>query len=337
MNKKQLGILLIAVGVAIAAACCAASVAFSSYHGTSVRVNIPVGADKARISDSLKACVGADIARKVMLIWSLSGGHPSVAHGSYLVDDGTDALTLARRLRNGRQTPVRFTFNNIRTLGQLAQRAAQSMEFSAADFLAACDSVLPARGYRSQAEYPAAFLPDSYEFYWTATPQAFVAKLADARDRFWNDDRRAAASRLGLRPVEVATIASIAEEESAKADERPVIARLYINRLHKGMRLQADPTVKFAVGDFSLRRITGRHLAVASPYNTYKNEGLPPGPIRIAAASTLKAVLESTAHDYLYMCAKEDFSGRHNFAVDGATHMANARRYRAALDRRGIK
>ena len=337
MNKKLLGVLLVCAGIVVVAACAVMAVALASYGGDPVRVNIPAGADKAQMRDSLAAGIGESLAAKVMLIWDLSGGTPARAHGSYLVDGGDTSLDIARRLRNGRQTPVRFTFNNVRTLGQLADKAAQAMEFTSGEFLAACDSVLPARGYKSAAEYPAAFLPDSYEFYWTASPQAFVAKLADTRDRFWTDERRAAASRLGLRPVEVATIASIAEEESAMADERPVIARLYINRLHKGMRLQADPTVKFAVGDFSLRRITGRHLGVQSPYNTYAREGLPPGPIRIADAATLKAVLDAPQHNYLYMCAKEDFSGRHNFAADGATHMANARRYRAALDRRGIK
>ncbi|MDE6453318.1 MAG: endolytic transglycosylase MltG [Muribaculaceae bacterium] len=311
--------------------------ATAAYGGAATRVNIPAGATESAIADSLSARLGSAYASKVMRIWSLAGGQPRTAHGSYLVEPGTKAMDLARRVRNGRQTPVRFTFNNIRTLRQLAERAGEAMEFSADDFLAACDSVLSGRGYRSAAEYPAAFIPDSYEFYWTAPAVQFVGKLADARDRFWNDERRAAAARLGLRPVEVATIASIAEEETADRDERPTVARLYMNRLQRGVKLQADPTVKFAVGDFSLRRITGRHLAVSSAYNTYQHEGLPPGPIRIADAATLRAVLSAPAHDYLYMCAKEDFSGRHNFAVDGATHMANARRYRAALDRRGIK
>ncbi|MDE7125694.1 MAG: endolytic transglycosylase MltG, partial [Muribaculaceae bacterium] len=173
--------------------------------------------------------------------------------------------------------------------------------------------------------------------YWTASPAAIVENLVDVRDRFWNDSRSAKARAIGLTPAQVATVASIVEEETAKADERPLVARLYLNRLEKGMPLQADPTVKFSLGEFGLRRITGAHLKVESPYNTYKYKGLPPGPIRIADRSAIDDVLDAPRHNYIYMCAKEDFSGYHNFATDYASHANNARRYRQALDRRGIK
>ncbi|MDE5595777.1 MAG: endolytic transglycosylase MltG, partial [Muribaculaceae bacterium] len=164
-----------------------------------------------------------------------------------------------------------------------------------------------------------------------------VKRLSDIRDKFWNEERRAKAASMGINPVGIATVASIVEEETAKKDERPKVARLYLNRLKRGMLLQADPTVKFAIGDFGLRRIYNTHLTVDSPYNTYKYKGLPPGPIRIPERSTLEAVLDAPAHNYIYMCAKEDFSGYHNFATDIAEHNRNAARYHRALSQRNIR
>jgi UPF0755 protein len=145
------------------------------------------------------------------------------------------------------------------------------------------------------------------------------------------------AEAIGLTPIEVATLASIVEEETANQAEKPMVAGLYINRLKRGMLLQADPTVKFSMGDFELRRILYRHLEVDSPYNTYKHAGLPPGPIRVPSYQGLESVLNYTKHNYIYMCAKEDFSGTHNFAVTSAQHAANARKYQQALNRKGIR
>lgn len=308
------------------------------YSGTSAaEVLIPDGVSMAEMEDSLTSALGEDYADGVLRAWRLLDGTSSSANGRYVVAPGTPAYRLARRLQKGRQTPLRLTFNNIRTLEQLADKVGTRMEFGAGDFLSACDSVLPALGFRGRATYPAAFIPDTYEFYWTMGANEFVERLVGVRNRFWNDVRREKARSLGLNPVEVATLASIVEEETASPDERPVVARLYLNRLAKGMRLQADPTVKFATGDFSLRRITGAHLKTASPYNTYIIRGLPPGPIRIPESATLDAVLDAPVHLYLYMCAKADFSGRHNFATDFASHERNAAAYRRALDARGIK
>ena len=157
------------------------------------------------------------------------------------------------------------------------------------------------------------------------------------RKKFWNDERRKKAAKLGLSPEEVHTLASIVEEESNKSDERPVIARLYLNRLGKNMFLQADPTVKFASGDFAARRVTHDMTLSDSPYNTYKHRGLPPGPIRIVEAATLDAVLDAPENNYLYMCAKPDFSGYHNFTDDYRRHTINAVLYHPALTNRGIK
>lgn len=300
-----------------------------------VRVYIPANSTEQSVRDSLVSRLGSDFGSQVARLLSLSNANLEKATGSYVVSPGDDVKDVARKIRTGAQDPVKVTFNNIRTLPQLAARIASRLSFSDDDFIAACDTVLTARGY-SAPEYTAAFLPDTYEFYWSESPARVVGKLVDVRDKWWTRERRASAKALGLNDKQVAALAAIVEEETAKADEKPMVARLYLNRLDKGMRLQADPTVKFAVGDFSLRRITDKHLGVDSPYNTYTHVGLPPGPIRIPEAATLKAVLDAPAHNYIYMCAKEDFSGYHNFAVTWDEHKANARRYHQALDRRGI-
>lgn len=328
----------VAIFVVIAAACASLwcfSVPFARYDGSDARINFPSGSSAEAITDSLRAHLGA-YGEKVATLWHLADGSPETAHGSYVVKHGTRALDASRMIKNGRQTPVRVVFNNARTMDDLAAKISRYLEFSDADFIAACDSTLPGMGY-DKDNFEAAFVPDTYEFYWTAEPEYVVSRLVGFRDRFWNDSRTAKAAALGLTAQQVATLASIAEEETAKADELPKVARLYLNRLDRGMPLQADPTVKYAVGDFSLRRILAKHLAVGSPYNTYKNTGLPPGPIRVASQQAIDAVLDAPVHDYIFMCAKEDFSGYHNFATNLAAHQANARKYQAELNRRGIK
>ena len=309
---------------------------FSGYHGEERWIYVPPQSTNASLRDSLTKNLGLIAGNRTYILWRLQQSDINRARGIYRIQPGERALEISRRLRYGRQTPVRFSFNGARTLQAVAERIASQLELSAEDFLAGCDSVLPAAGFKPE-QYPAAFFPDTYEAYITASGEEVVESLLAYRNRFWNDERRERASQLGITPVEAATIASIVEEESAKTDERPLIARLYLNRLHRGMRLQADPTVKFATGNFALRRITGEHLRTQSPYNTYLHNGLPPGPIRVAQKRTIEGVLDAPEHDYIYMCAKEDFSGYHNFATDYATHMANARRYQAELNRRGIK
>lgn len=309
----------------------------SPYGGSEAAwIYLPPGTTRAALTDSLTSSLGNRTAKRVMSIYGIAAKDTATIYGAYRIEPGTQAKDIARRLVRHRQTPVRVTFNNIRTLDLLAERLSRRMAFSADEFLAACDSILPPAGFAT-AEFPAAFLPDTYEFYWTQTAGATVERLLETRNTFWNANRRARARKLGLTPIEVATLASIAEEETNNAEERGTVARLYLNRLNRGMKLQADPTVKFATGNFALRRILSEHLKIPSPYNTYLHHGLPPGPIRIAAATTLQTVLDAPANDYLYMCAKEDFSGRHNFARDYATHRANARRYQQALNARGIK
>lgn len=308
---------------------------FSRHDGDASWFYLPATATPQSVKDSLRSALDPDQASKVYRIWQMSGGNIAAAHGAYRVEPGETALATARKMAKGHQTPVKVTFHNIRTMPELMSRIASSLEVSADSLTRAANKVLTDSGFKS-AQFPAAFIPDTYEFYWTAPAENVVKRLLDYRNKFWNDDRTAKARALGLNPVEVATLASIVEEESNMADEQPTIARLYLNRLDRGMPLQADPTVKFAVGDFTLRRITASHLATPSPYNTYIHKGFPPGPIRVAAKSAIDRVLSAPRHSYIYMCAKEDFSGHHNFAADYDTHRANARRYQKALNDRNI-
>ena len=337
VRQHSLGLLIAAIA-AFVAACTVIGFVFIPYSGKDGKsewIYIPKGISTAAVRDSMKNTLGSSMGNRVYVIWKLLGGNSEVSQGAYKVSGGQSALNISKRIARGHQSPVEVRFNGTRTMKQLSERIASQLQCTPDEFMRACEEVLPDSGF-SRQNFPAAFIPDSYEFYWSATPANVVRRLLDYRNRFWNKERRAKAKELNLTPAQVATVASIVEEETAKADEKPKVARLYLNRLKKGIKLQADPTVKFASGDFSLRRITGKYLAIESPYNTYKVNGLPPGPIRIPAGSTIDAVLNAPQHDYIYMCAKEDFSGYHNFASDYSTHMANARRYQAELNRRGI-
>jgi UPF0755 protein len=190
-------------------------------------------------------------------------------------------------------------------------------------------------GYTKET-FPSLFLPNTYEVYWDIKPERLMIRFMEERRKFWNEDRMAKAKKLDMTPEEIATLASIVDEETNDETEKPIVAGLYINRLKRGIPLQADPTVKFALGDPSRRRILNKDLEVESPYNTYKNTGLPPGPIRVATPQAIESVLNHKKHDYIYMCAKEDFSGTHNFAKTLSEHNANARRYQQALNKRNI-
>ena len=181
------------------------------------------------------------------------------------------------------------------------------------------------------------FVPDTYEVYWTITPEALLKRMAKEYKAYWTAERKALAEQQGLTPDEVAVLASIVDKETTNVDEMPMVAGMYLNRLRTNMPLQADPTVKFALGNFALRRLYNSHLACDNPYNTYKYTGLPPGPICVPSPQAINAVLHPAQHNYLYMCAKEDFSSAHNFAATYAEHLANARRYQQALNQRNIK
>ena len=257
--------------------------------------------------------------------------------GRYHVLPGMTCLELYRLLRNGTQEPMNLVVPTSRTMDRLASALSQSLMVDSAEIASALtDSIYcETHGYTT-ATIPALFIPNTYEVYWDISVDKLVERMQKENSLFWTAERKAKAEAIGLNHEQVATLASIVDEETANNGEKPMIAGLYLNRLRLGMKLQADPTVKYAVGDFTLRRILGKHLLDESPYNTYRIYGLPPGPIRIASLAGLEAVLNPVEHNYLYMCAKEDFSGTHNYARTLAEHYQNARRYIRALNERGI-
>lgn len=258
--------------------------------------------------------------------------------GRYPIAPGRRIVDIYRMLKGGRQEPFMLTIPETRTMELLASRLSRKLMLDSASIARALtDSAFcQQQGYTVET-IPCLFVPNTYEVYWDMSLDDLMKRMHKEYDAFWNNERKAKAEALGLTPDEVQTLASIVDEETANNAEKPTIAGLYLNRLKKGMLLQADPTVKFAMRDFTLKRILNKHLNTDSPYNTYKYAGLPPGPIRVASVQGIEAVLNAETHDYLYMCAKEDFSGTHNFAVTLQEHMRNARRYQQALNERGIK
>lgn len=261
----------------------------------------------------------------------------NVRTGRFELKEDLSYLNLIRTLRSARH-PIKFTFNNIRFKEDFADRTAEQFMFSSDTLLSRLQSPVYAESLGFDTlTILSMFIPNTYEMYWDISADQFIERMKKEYDRFWNEDRKNKASALGLTPTEVSILASIVEEETAQLQEYPIVAGLYINRLKKGMLLQADPTVKYAIGDVMLQRILFKHLEVDSPYNTYKHAGLPPGPIRIPSIAGLDAVLNYTRHHYLYMCAKEDFSGTHNFARTLSEHNRNARKYQQALTARGIR
>ena len=261
-----------------------------------------------------------------------------VKPGRYAIRPGDSMRDICLRLLSGNQTPVKLVVPSVRTLDRLASAfGRQLMVDSAAVMTVLTDRhLVDSLGYTPET-FLCLFVPNTYEVYWTISPEQLVDRMLKEYKRFWNSTRLAQAKAQGLTPNEVMTLASIVDEETAKDDEKAMVAGLYLNRLKRGILLQADPTVKFALGQFELRRILYVHLQVDSPYNTYKYAGLPPGPIRVPSMAAIESVLNPVKHNYLYMCAKEDFSGYHNFASTLAQHTANARRYQHALNRMGIK
>ena len=258
--------------------------------------------------------------------------------GRYAIEPGEKTWKVMRKMKNGQQQAVMLTIPEARTMQKLAAALGSKLMLDSAQIAAALtDQVYCQQQGYDTCTIAALFVPNTYEVYWNTTLDHLMERMAKEHKAFWTPERLQKCEVAGLSPDEVCTLASIIDEETANNGEKPMIAGMYLNRLHKDMPLQADPTVKFALKNFALKRIYHDMLFFDSPYNTYRNTGLPPGPIKIASIKGIDAVLNYVQHDYLYMCAKEDFSGTHNFAVSYAEHLRNAARYAKALNERGIK
>ncbi len=306
-------------------------------EGEKAEIFIPEGASYRQAMDSVISKLR--IRNQGILEWFAERkGYPGlVKPGKYVIDRPLGYNELVNILRGGRQSPVRITFSNVRTINELAGRIGGKIE---ADSAAIAGFLSDPDNYSEDGFSPetiiSVFIPDTYEFYWNTDPKKLYSRMLREYRNFWNDERMQKSSLLNLTPAEVSTLASIVDQEALKSDEKPRIAGVYINRLRIGMPLQADPTIKFAVNDFTMNRVLTRHLEVDSPYNTYRNPGLPPGPISCPSIEGIDAVLNAEEHDYLYFAAKADFSGYHNFARTLSEHNRYANEYRRELNRRKI-
>lgn len=260
-----------------------------------------------------------------------------VKPGLYLMKNGMTNYEAIRMLRSGDQTPVNITFNNVRMTKDLPAKITKNLGMTEQEFMAVLDndSILEANGFDSLS-IVGMFIPNTYQVYWTIKPIDLFMKMKGEYDSFWSSERLSKAKEIGLTPKEVTTLASIVQAEVSMSDELKTVAGLYMNRLKKNYLLAADPTLVFANQDFEIRRVLNKHKVIDSPYNTYKYMGLPPGPINMPTIQSLDAVLNYERHKYLYMCAKEDFSGRHNFATNLIDHNRNAKKFQRAMNQAGI-
>lgn len=304
---------------------------------SALRIYLPAGSSFENLIDTLRSSGALKSERNFLITAKLKSFDRSLKSGSYLIDPGMNNSEIVNMLRTGKQAPVNVTFNNIRTLGELAAKIGSQIEADPASLSRFFydENNYSADGFTRQTLI-SVFLPDTYQLYWSLDPKGFYRRMLREYNVFWNDERLASAKALNLTPVEVSTLASIIEEESSKYDEMSRIAGVYLNRMRKGIPLQADPTVKFAVNDFSIRRVLNEHLEVDSPYNTYRYSGLPPGPVRCASKPALEAVLKAEKHDYLFFVAKADFSGYHHFSRTLSEHNRYAAAYRRELNKRRI-
>lgn len=326
MKKQTLAIILILAAVLAGCIVGALGLRRPTSNSTPLRLNLPEGTDYKALCDSLSAN-GIATGGTFSLIARALRLNQNVRPGSYVVEPHMRQLALVRKLRNGQQDPIRLTIGKFRTPQQLNEYLNKKLMHD--DFDVTLDSFH-------------LVLQDTYEFYWTVSPEQFMERMEDEYNRFWTTEVGPQGelrcdllelSDNGNARLETMILASIVDEETNNNAEKPLIASVYINRLERGMPLQADPTVKYAVGDFTLRRILNKHLAVESPFNTYLHAGLPPAPICLPSKASIDAVINAKETNYLYFCASDKLDGTHRFAATLAEHNRNAARYHAAISR----
>lgn len=293
---------------------------------------IPQGANFKTVQDELYKGDYVQDLISFSFLARLTGYTKHVKPGRYLLHKGMTNLEAIHALRAGVQEPVRITFNNVRLTQELSEKITRNLDMEPSEFEAALVKFVMSNRYGfTKDNILVMFIPNTYEVYSNIKPDALVEKMHNQYELFWNEKRKEKANTVGLTPIEVSILASIVQAETIKADEAPKIASLYLNRLKKGIALQADPTLVFASGDFTLKRVLNEHKEIDSPYNTYKYPGLPPGPINMPEINSIDAVLNHAETNYYYMCAKEDFSGYHNFTNSYQEHLKNASKYQRAL------
>ena len=319
MKKKALLISLAALLVILVLLVIMVPLTASTSNSEPRRIFLPEGTTHEALVDTLQANgILNEGLNTTVFNFQFSILKSKVRTGSYVVEPHVKVLTLVRHLRNGMQTPLRLTIGKFRTPRQLNDYLNQKLMHS--DFNIPLDSFHFVR-------------PDTYEFYWTVTPEQFMQRMEKEYDLFWSS--RNTQSQYSLNRLEIIILASIVEEETNNNGEKPLIASVYLNRLRRGMPLQADPTVKYAVGDFTLRRILNKHLATESPFNTYLHAGLPPAPICLPSKASIDAVLLAPETGYLYFCASEQLDGTHRFATTLDEHNRNAKKYHRAISALG--
>lgn len=293
---------------------------------------IPKGATYRQVQKELYDAGFVNDAVSFSFIARLKGYDKRVHPGQFALEGNMTNLAALDVLMGTEQVPVRITFNNVRLVSELGPRITKNTAVSPIEFDNAVDAFVKNNNEGFTRENVLCmFLPNTYEVYLNISAEELVARMHEEYLKFWTDERKQKAQDIGLTPIEVGILASIVRAEASKEEEAPTIAGLYLNRLKKDIALQADPTLVFAVGDFSLKRVLNIHKEVDSPYNTYTHTGLPPGPINMPGISFINAVLDAEKNSYIYMCAKEDFSGAHNFATNLTEHNRNAAKYQRAL------